>query len=284
MPEGPEIRREADRIGAALVGQRAREVSFAFEHLAPFQSKLSGRTVEAVDSRGKALLVHFSGGWVVYSHNQLYGRWMVRRAGSLPVTRRQLRLAIHNRDHSALLYSASEIAVLREEQLGEHPYLARLGPDLLARDTQPARIARRLASPAFRRRSLGALLLDQGFVAGIGNYLRSEILFEAGLHPDLRPQDLDDDRRHALARAIRGIGRRAYRQKGVTVAADAFRAHKAAGERRGQARFQVFARAGRPCRACGGRIARTTRVSRRLYLCSRCQPAPRRRAPRAAKG
>ena len=201
---------------------------------------------------------------------------MVRRAGELPRTNRQLRFAVHNAEHSALLYSASAIEVLREEDLPDHPFLARIGPDVLDPALRPARIARRLASPRFRGRRLGALLLDQSFLAGLGNYLRCEILFEAGLHPAQRAADCDAEELRELASAIRRISRRAYVQKGVTNSKERVRALRARGRPRREWRFAVFARAGRPCLACGAAIRRVTDAGRRAYLCPRCQPAPQR--------
>ena len=100
MPEGPEIRQEADRIAKALQGKVAEEVWFAFPHLSDHAKMLQGRAVLAVESRGKALLTRFEGGWNVYSHNQLYGRWYVTARGREPETNRQLRFAVHTVKHS----------------------------------------------------------------------------------------------------------------------------------------------------------------------------------------
>ena len=180
MPEGPEIRRAADKVAAAIEGRVAEEVFFAFDDLKSFERELAGRRVTEVATRGKAMLTWFEGDYVVYSHNQLYGRWYTRRRGSLPNTTRQLRFGVHSATHSALLYSASEIDVLPADQLGRHPFLARLGPDALDPATKPGMIRDRLGSRRFARRQVGALLLDQGFVAGLGNYLRAEIAFAAG--------------------------------------------------------------------------------------------------------
>ncbi|HKJ23883.1 MAG TPA: endonuclease VIII, partial [Myxococcota bacterium] len=119
---------------------------------------------------------------------------------------------------------------------------------------------------------------DQGFLAGVGNYLRSEILFAARLHPDRRPRDLGPDERLAFATAARQVSRRAYRQAGVTVGPESFRRHLGRGEGRETARFAVFARAGGACRDCGARVERVERGSRRLYLCRACQPAAGSRA------
>lgn len=272
MPEGPEVRREADAISAAIAGERATEVRFGLDHLRQYERLLSGDRVVRVSSRGKAMLVGFDSGFTLYSHNQLYGRWFVTRRGNLPKTERSLRAAIHCETHSALLYSASDIDVLPNEDLMTHPYLSKLGPDVLDASLRPAAIAERTGGRRFRNRTLGALLLDQSFLAGLGNYLRSEVLFEARLHPDRRPRDLEATQRRSLGRAVRLISRRAYRQRGVTIAQKLFERHRQAGEPRGQARFAVFARDGRPCRACGALIEKLIVAGRRLYLCTECQP------------
>ncbi len=281
MPEGPEIRRAADRVARALVGHRAERVFFAFDRLKPYERKLRGRTVDAIDTRGKAMLTRFSGALVVYSHNQLYGRWTVTRAGREPSTRRSVRLAIHNERHSAWLLSASEIDVVPEQERDRHPFLAKLGPDALARGLTDAALVARLRNRRFARRQRGALLLDQGFVAGLGNYLRSEILFVAGLHPSLRPTDLDDAEAGALAAAVRGVTRRAYRTGGITNDPRRVEAQRARGLTRRELRHHVFARGGRRCYACGRRIERLVVSSRKLFRCPGCQPKGRRAGRRS---
>ena len=271
MPEGPEIRQEADRIAKALRGKVAKEVWFAFPHLSDQAQLLQGREVVAVESRGKALLTRFEGGWNVYSHNQLYGRWYVMARGKTPKTNRQLRFAVHTEARSALLYSASEIEVLADEELADHPFLRKLGPDILSPRVRPAAVRKRLVDARFAGRSLGALLLDQGFVCGLGNYLRSEILFVCSLDAGQRPKDLDDQKVAALADAIVTITRRAYRLKGVTNDPDDNRRLQAEGVPRSQRRHFVFARAGQPCRACGVKIKKRDSAGRRLYWCPVCQ-------------
>ncbi|HEY3590099.1 MAG TPA: DNA-formamidopyrimidine glycosylase family protein, partial [Buttiauxella sp.] len=71
MPEGPEIRRAADKLEAAVLDKPLTDVWFAFPELKPFESTLIGQKVERVETRGKALLTHFSNGKTLYSHNQL---------------------------------------------------------------------------------------------------------------------------------------------------------------------------------------------------------------------
>ena len=274
MPEGPEIHRAADKIARAVASERANEVYFAFQHLKRYQAELSGKRVRRVEARGKAILIRFSNRLTVYSHNQLYGRWFVKRRGELPRTGRQLRFAIHTKETSALLYSASDIEVLDEGELRTHSYLARLGPDLLDSRISFANVLEAVSRDAFARRQLGHLLLDQSFLAGVGNYLRSEILHVAGVHPAKRPTDLSKKDLRALAKAALTLSRRSYRTGGITNDDAQVASLKARGKRRADYRFFVFARAGLSCYRCRGKIIKTSVGSRRLYLCPRCQPPP----------
>lgn len=273
MPEGPEVHRHADRIRRYLKDQVAEEVWFAFEHLQEWASELRGQTVAGVEARGKALLIRFPR-VAIYVHLQLYGRWELRRPTSRdPTTRRSLRLRIVTPNGRALLYSASEIAVLDPEDEVEHPYLSKLGPDVLQPRLSAGVIQERYQSDRFRRRSLGALLLDQGFLGGVGNYLRSEILFEAKLPPRARPVDLAAQELKDLACATLTICRRSYKTGGITNDPERVADLEEEGYRRRELRWHVFGRAGAACWTCGAEVQRSEVGGRRLYLCPICQPA-----------
>ena len=272
MPEGPEIRRAADRVAAAIEGRIADQVFFAFEELKPFEKVLTGRTVEEVTTRGKGMLTRFEGGLSVFTHNQLYGRWYVMRNGRLPKTGRQLRFAIGAGDRRVLLYSASEIEVLDAEAERGHPFLSRLGPDVLSQAPTPAELAARLAEARFRGRQLGALLLDQGFVAGLGNYLRAEILFEARIHPRRRARDCTDGELKRLAARILALTKRSYRTRGITLAPSRVAELKAGGANRSAYRFWVYGRSSAACRVCGRGLKVEPIGGRKCFWCPTCQP------------
>lgn len=273
MPEGPEIRRAADRVASVLAGRVVVEADLRHRPIRQFADALTGAQVTRIDTRGKAMLTRFDNGLTLYSHNQLYGRWYTTRRPRLPRTNRDLRVALHTQTHSALLYSASDIEVLDEEGVAGHAFLARIGPDILDPDLDADIVAARLASAGFRNRSLAALYLDQAFLAGLGNYLRSEILWAARLHPAKRPADLDRNERLRLARNTLRLPRRSYRTGGVCVPKTLFSELERAGERYGERRFQVFGRDGKACRRCGEPVSRRTAGSRNLFLCETCQPA-----------
>lgn len=276
MPEGPEIRRMVDDIYKAVGGKTAQSVFFAFEHLKPFESALRGRKVESVEARSKAVLVFFEatdedGPWCVYSHNQLYGKWRMGKPDQESSTNRQLRFAIIGPKKAARLYSASDIQLVRPDELNEVPYLSRLGPDPLNQDVSVAQLLAVFDDKRFRGRNLGGLLLDQAFVAGIGNYLRSEILFEAGVSPRVRPRDLDADQQSKLAEAILTLVQRTYQLKGITNPPERADRLKKEGWTFGQRRHMVFNRDGERCHDCASALVKTTMASRRLYYCPVCQ-------------
>ncbi len=272
MPEGPEIRLAADRIAKVLVNREIHDVQLTLPRLRRFRRRLIGANVTAVDTRGKSMLTRFDNGLTLYSHNQLYGRWYVTPRNRTPSTRRSLRVALHTDSHSAWLYSASDIDVLTRDQLRDHPFLRKLGPDVLDLALRPTDIRTRLEQPKFHRRSLAALYLDQTFLAGIGNYLRAEILFTAGLHPSLRPQDMSQAGRMRLARATLTVSRRAYALRGVTVTRALAASLKRAGQPYGEYRHWVFARGGEACRHCDTEIERDAFAGRTLFWCPSCQP------------
>ena len=272
MPEGPEIRRAADKVASVLVGRKIEEVVFGLARLKPFEKRLSGRTVTAVDTRGKAMLTRFDNDLTIYSHNQLYGRWYTVRRPRMPKTKRQLRVELCTASHKALLYSASDIAVLDDAGLSAHPFLARVGPDILDRSLTKSHIVDRLQAPQFNNRALGGLYLDQAFLAGNGNYLRSEILWAAGIEPSRKPASLRAAEHEKLAAETLKIARRSYRSGGITVTRELASQLKAKGLSRGRYRFYVFGREGQPCRCCETAIERRTMGSRNLFTCPTCQP------------
>ncbi len=269
MPEGPEIRRAADALARAILDQPLRTVWFADPALQREAPGLRGQRIVDIRPRGKALLTRFSGGRTLYSHNQLYGVWQVARAGERPDTARSLRVALDSDAAAILLYSASDIALLDDAGVAAHPFLQRLGPDILDPGLDAARVLAQLDRPQARRRSLAALLLDQGCFAGMGNYLRAEVLFDAGIAPQATPASLDDARRAALADALLRIPRLSYTTRGIEPAQGMRADHIHHG---GQAfRFQVFDREGAPCPRCSHPVRRDTLAGRRLYWCPGCQ-------------
>ncbi|MDK9358739.1 endonuclease VIII [Lelliottia sp. V106_10] len=262
MPEGPEIRRAADSLEAAIKGKPLTDAWFAFPQLKPYETQLIGQSVTHIETRGKALLTHFTHNLTLYSHNQLYGVWRVINVGEQLQTNRVLRVRLQTAEKAILLYSASDIEMLTPEQLLTHPFLQRVGPDVLDLRLTADEVKARLLSPAFRNRQFSGLLLDQAFLAGLGNYLRVEILWEVGLAGQRKASELNEVQVDALSHALLEIPRLSYNTRGVV---DENKHHGAL------FRFKVFHREGKPCERCGGTIERTMLSSRPFYWCPQCQ-------------
>ncbi len=272
MPEGPEIKRTADALAAALKGRKVKRVYFAFRRLRRFSRKLAGAGILDVSSRSKAILTQFDNGLTIYTHNQLYGRWVILPDGNYPDSSRSLRLAIHTRDTMALLYSASDIEVLKTSNLDQHPYLRKLGVELLGDDTRVDDVIARFDDPRFHRRNLMNLLQDQHFIAGMGNYLCCEALHVSGIHPNLRLADLTRAQRHRLAKNCFRLTWQSYKTGGITNQLTRAEKMRRAGVAFEDYRFHVYRREGLPCYRCGTLIVKGRYGGRVGYICPRCQP------------
>lgn len=267
MPEGPEIYRAARQLHGALAGQ-AIELTLLYPSLQARSRRLKRAIVVRVHARSKAMLTEFSTGDVLYSHNQLYGEWRVHSHHDEPLARQQ-RLVMRTADHRVVLYSATDFAWLRVGHEGKHPYIAKLGPEVLGEGITPAMLAAQLLR--FPRRNVAAALLDQGVLAGLGNYLRADILFVARLNPGLRVGELSPARLLTLAKVIHRLSWRSVRHDGVLVPTADYKALRASGNDYEAARFFVFDRQGLPCRVCCAPVARIDLGGRGVFFCPECQ-------------
>jgi endonuclease VIII len=267
VPEGPEIARAARAVHAA-VAQQACEITLLHPKIKFKQRRLRGAHIVQVHARSKAMLTEFSTGDVLYSHNQLYGEWVVHDATDA-LKPKQVRLIIRTAHHQAVLYSATDFAWLKTGREHLHPYIAKLGPDVLDQRVTAQQIAAQLAR--FPRRIIADALLDQGVLAGLGNYLRADILFVAAVNPLMRIGKLTRTELLRIARACQQITQRSVRHDGVTRPFAHYRASRAQGLDYEAARFHVFDRAGQPCWHCDTPIRRSTQGGRGLFFCPVCQ-------------
>lgn len=271
MPEGPEIWRTADKLNQALADKEITQCFFYHDRLKPYEKLLVGQRVAHVEPKAKALITYFDSDLCMYSHNQLYGKWFTVASGAEPNTGRSLRVALHNDSHSALLYSASEIELLAQEKLADHPYLKKLGPDVVHPDTTVEIIFEQYQHEVFQNRKLATLLLDQSFLSGVGNYLRSEIMFYANVNPSLKLRECSIEEKEKLAVASRLLSRRSYETGGITNDPEIVEALKREKASRKEYRHFVYNRTGDFCHKCGTRIEEDKTGGRKVYFCPSCQ-------------
>lgn len=264
MPEGDTILRAATRMHGALTGRTVTAFRSPLPALATAarRHRVQGSVVTAVEARGKHLLVRFSTGAALHSHMGMTGSWHLYRVGSRWRKSEALaRVVLEAGDVLAVCFVPRVVELLPAADEAAHPSLTRLGPDVLApaRDPAPAVAGLR----ARGEDEIGAAILDQTALSGVGNIYKSESLFLAGVDPFLRVAALDDA---TLTRIVRTAMREMHRSvRDGTGAVD--------GQRRG--RYWVYRRSGQPCRRCGTIItmARQGPMRRSTYWCARCQTA-----------
>lgn len=229
---------------------------------------MCGVKIARVYARSKAMLTEFANGTVLYSHNQLYGEWVLHKLGE-PLLTRQVRLIICTAAHRVVLYSATDFAWLKVGAEDRHPYIAKLGPEVLDDAVTARKIAARLRQ--FPRRIVADALLDQHVIAGLGNYLRADILFVARVNPLQKIADLSASELMRIANACKTLTRRSVQGRGVVQPRAQYQAARKAGTTFEAARFYTFDREGAPCRHCAAPIQRITQGGRGLFYCARCQ-------------
>jgi endonuclease VIII len=256
MPEGDTLVRTAAGLRPYLVGKRVTAASARAP--GPRAERLVGARVLSVDAAGKNLLIRFDNGLEVRTHLRMHGSWHRYRPGER--WRRaagRARLVIEVPGSVAVCFDAPDVELFEQRTEPLHPYLSRLGPDLLGDVFDRDEAVRRLRDQARADRPIAEALLDQTVVAGIGNEVRNEVLWDAHVSPWRRTGDLDDA----------GLGELLERARSM------LREGAATGRRP----RRIYRRAGRPCPRCGTvvRVAHQGRDLPRLtFWCTTCQSAP----------
>ena len=275
MPEGPEIRRAADRISKKIVGKEIHSLTLIYPPIVEFQEILQQSQIESITTRGKAMLIRFDCDLSMYSHNQLYGRWTVNRRSTEMKWNRSLRVEFLTDNFAVRLWSATDIEIIPTSKEEEHPFISKLGPDILDDSCTPSLIFDRLKSKKFCNRNASSLMLDQSFLAGIGNYLRSEILHQSGVHPNAKPRLISDKKLQHWAETTKNLTKLSYDTGGFTVSEKVALAGKQRGEPKRAYRHSAFCRNGLLCHYCDAEIVRIRVANRRLDFCPKCQCLPK---------
>lgn len=270
MPEGHTIHRLARDHKPLLVG-RPVSASSPQGRFATGAEMLTGRVVERIEPYGKHLFYVFEGDVLLHVHLGLYGKWTVHR-GQVPEPRGALRLRLVPDlgvdDGTAVLDLRGPTACELFTPADRDNVLARLGPDPLRKDADPERAWRRISGS---RVAIGALLMDQSVLAGIGNVYRAEVLFRAGLSPFRLGREVPERIWEQLWEDTRQLLRAGVRAGGITTTEREDR-HRRTGPARRDDRTYVYRRNGLPCRRCGTEVRTQVMVGRNLFWCPVCQP------------
>ncbi len=275
MPEGPEIRRTAESLADVLLGETVLDFAATARRWrrSPWAERIIGQPVTAIDTHGKNILIHIGQDIVLYSHLMMWGRWRTFPPDADVPDDRRVRAWLRTRRGLAVLYNGPVFEIMSPQEAAHHTRLTTLGPDVLAEPFDRAEFLARLAHPDAGQLELGEALLEQRLAAGVGNYLKSEILFTAGLNPYRCVGSLTEAERERLARHIPRLARRAYVTGGMTVSPGLARVWRAAGGNWYDYHHYVYRRSKRACRRCGALIQgkRQGQHNRLTYWCPGCQ-------------
>jgi endonuclease VIII len=249
------------RLHDALAGDRLTRSDFRVPQLAT--ADLTGRTVTEVVSRGKHLLTRVDDDLTLHTHFRMDGSWHLYRHGDRwrGGPQWQVRVLLETAGWQAVGYRLPVVELLPRDR--EDDAVGHLGPDILGPDWDPAEAVSRLAAEPDRE--IGAALLDQRNLAGIGTLWCAEALFLEGVPPWRPVGELD---RSVLERVVTRAQRLVDngRRRAMQSSTGSYRPDDA---------HYVHARSGRPCRRCGATvrvapIGEPTR-ERAMFYCPGCQ-------------
>ncbi len=274
MPELPEVETVRTHLSPRLVGRRFEHVEILDSRLTrPFDpaevaAELVQERIDAVDRRGKYLIVRFESGRALLVHLRMTGQLLHTNGDRLPESDSHRRAVVRLDDGSDVVYrDVRRFGTWLLLEPGElDGYLEeRVGPEPLAREFTTRQLGEALAA---RRAPVKAVLLDQRRIAGVGNIYADEALWRAAIHPlrpagELGPQELS-----ALHRGIRTSLKAGIARQGATLSD--YRTPDG-GRGRMQDEFKVYGREGEPCERCGTPIEKIRVAGRGTWYCPSCQ-------------
>jgi formamidopyrimidine-DNA glycosylase len=271
MPELPEVETVARDLRQLITGATIVDATTYWARTLrgttpeAFADGVAGRRIEGVSRRGKQIVVELSGGSFLTIHLKMTGQLFVVPQGG--TEDRYVRLVLELDDGREIRFrDIRKFGKIGLYVATDDPFAA-IGPEPLSDAFTVAVFRKRLRA---RKGRLKPLLLDQSFVAGVGNIYADEALWAARLHPlrtarTLRPAD---ERRLWLE--IRRILAEAVIRRGSSI--DDYTAPDGDGEM--QDHLQVYQRTGEPCPRCGRPIRRIVVGGRATHFCSWCQRLP----------
>lgn len=263
MPEGHTLHRLA-RLHQRRFGRAPVAVSSPQGRFSDGAAAVNGHILKRASAWGKHLFHHYDGGRVVHIHLGLYGTF-TEAPVPLPEPVGQVRMRMIGAEYGTDLRGPTVCELIAEPEIVD--IVAKLGPDPLRADADPALAWKRITKS---RRPIGALLMDQAVIAGVGNVYRSELLFRHRIDPHLPGTRLDQAEFDAMWTDLVELMKVGVR-RGKIVVVRPEHDHGAPSYRTGRPRTYVYRRASEPCRVCATPVRTMELEGRNLFWCPTCQ-------------
>jgi formamidopyrimidine-DNA glycosylase len=269
MPELPEVETVRRSLEPFLVGQTVLQVEVREPRLRQtlvpeFARTLTGRTIRAIDRRGKYLHFQLDDRKIWLVHLGMTGQLVVETREALPLPHDHVRVALSSGQN--LRYNdPRRFGLMIIGTVEEIDAVTMLGCEPLGRNFTTSYL---LEKAAGTKRTIKDVLMDQRVVAGVGNIYASELLFRAGVQPGRIATTLDKESIERVVKATKEVLREAIRHRGSSISDYRDGEGKEGGF---QQRFRVYDRDGEPCRTCRTVICRETRSGRSSFFCPSCQ-------------
>lgn len=271
MPELPEVETVVRGLRQAIIGETLSRVTCRYAKInndnpGTWRRSLKGRRFLAVRRRGKNILIDLTGGLTLWVHLKMTGHFYLTSADTTCGPHDLVQFSLEGRNRQLRYQDTRRFGRIRlfpTKTVMAQKGLVDLGPEPLEVGKQDflslMRNSRRMIKPA---------LLDQRFLAGIGNIYADESLFRAKIHPRTLTGNIPTRKINTLYETIRDVLNTAIDNMGTTV--DTYAGIN--GEFGGfQSYLQAYGREGRPCPRCGTAIKREVIGSRSSHFCPRCQ-------------
>lgn len=274
MPELPEVQTIVSDLNEnGLIGTRINRADVYWKRTIArpdsdeFSTRIERQKISAIFRRGKYIVLQLTGDFLLI-HLRMTGRLHIKSPEEEHLPHEHVALDLENgrqlRFHDTRKFGRWYLVRNPEDVLGK------LGPEPLDPAFTMSRFAYMLAK---RRRAMKPLLLDQSFVAGLGNIYADEALWHARIHPARAASSLSYAEVGALHRAIASVLKEAICNHGTTLGKGSTNFYGVAG-RRGdnETHLKVFRKSGMPCPRCAdGEIQKTVLSQRSTHFCPKCQ-------------
>lgn len=273
MPELPEVETISRSLTEKIIGKKIFQVEVFMakliktHHVEQFKAVLKGLTIRDIARRGKYLIINFQEGWSLVVHLRMTGQLVVRQAQDEIIKHTHAVFTFEDKTQLRFIdiRQFGTMHLVMNDKLDEISGIQTLGPEPLGEDfTLPYLIS----ALAGKKTKIKAFLLDQKWIAGLGNIYVDEALFQAKIHPLKEAGNLTRTEIERLFHAVRETIKAGIEHRGTTL-----KDYVDAEGNKGtfQFRLKAYGRSGQACSTCGSLIIREKVAGRSSHICPKCQ-------------